>query len=199
MTDDSWIEIQAAAPALTRTICERYGFLRPRRSAAAGLWAGLSPGRMAASAGPESHDQSAVFASSTAKPSGAKRPGPLVPDYHGGARCRRTLIGRSCRDYLEGPNVLPLMFPHRHPGSPNARNAFLIADSVESEAFLRWLSRHSYRLTAVAEIRDAIFSEGNTSRETLQRPKSTTFGKAAGCPRESYTDRSEYRSHIIST
>jgi hypothetical protein len=53
------------------------------------------------------------------------------------------------RDYLAAGNVLPLSFP----GSPGVVSV-LVPEAMQRDAFLRWLSRHSYRLTDVDDIRD---------------------------------------------
>lgn len=57
------------------------------------------------------------------------------------------------REYLRTPNVLPLARGDR-PGE--ARVLFL--EGRGEEAYLRWLSRHSYRLTRVPDIQDALFT-----------------------------------------
>jgi hypothetical protein len=62
-------------------------------------------------------------------------------------------------DFLRTPHALPLAFPGR-PG----QGSVLFLESLGQEAFLRWLSRHGYRLTAVADIERALFTERTLGR-----------------------------------
>ncbi len=58
-------------------------------------------------------------------------------------------------EFLRALHALPMAIP----GSPG-EGIVLVLEDMRTEAFLEWLSRHSYRLTSVDEIRRALFTEG---------------------------------------
>jgi hypothetical protein len=57
--------------------------------------------------------------------------------------------------YLEGPNVLPLLFP----GQRGAGSEFLLLAGMVEEAFLAWFALHSYRLTSEQDIETQLYTQ----------------------------------------
>lgn len=120
------------------------------------------------------------------------------PIVMGGPMPEETDEEEVLRSYLQGPNVLPLVYPRRTT-TPGAEGAFLIADGVETDAYLRWLSRHSYRLTAVDELRDTFFDEERSDEENIAGVRVDYLQQSRNLPsRILYRPDSDYSSHIIS-
>jgi hypothetical protein len=94
--------------------------------------------------------------------------------------------------YLRKGHALPLAIP----GAIGTGNVLLLRD-VSRNAFLEWLSLHSYRLTAAADIQKMLFQSGDLSKDIEGATIDWLQEKLSGSTKIVFRPSSEYAKHII--
>jgi hypothetical protein len=94
--------------------------------------------------------------------------------------------------YLQKGHALPLAIP----GRVGIGNVLLLRD-VSRDAFLEWLSLHSYRLTATADIQKALFQSADLGKDIEGAPIDWVQEKLSGPTKIVFRPSPEYAKHII--
>ncbi len=94
--------------------------------------------------------------------------------------------------YLRKRHALPLAIP----GAIGMGNVLLLRD-VSRDAFLGWLSLHSYRLTAAADIQKTMFQSSDLGKDIEGAPIDWLQEKLSGPTKIIFRPSPEYAKHII--
>ena len=94
--------------------------------------------------------------------------------------------------YLQKGHALPLAIP----GAIGTGRVLLLRD-VSRDAFLQWLSLHSYRLTASADIQNALFQSGDLGKDIEGSTIDWLQEKLSGPTKIVFRPSPEYAKHII--
>lgn len=100
------------------------------------------------------------------------------------------------RDFLRTPHALPMAHPNVRGTQGQTLRVLFLAGQGEA-AFLRWLSRHSYRLTALDDLRDALFTRRTLSANINNSVVDWLQENRAGRTRRLFRPDPEYQNHII--
>jgi hypothetical protein len=97
------------------------------------------------------------------------------------------------KTYLEGPNVLPLIFPGRR----GRGSEFLVLAGMLEDAFLAWFALHSYRLTSEPDIEAQLYTQ-QTAAQNIQHATVDWLQEGRRAPTNIvFRPDPEYQQHII--
>lgn len=104
------------------------------------------------------------------------------------------LTWEALRDFIKAPHALPRAYPNS--GEP--RSQFLVGKNLEGDAFLKWLSKHSYRISKEEKIREALFTDKSTKKNLEGLITDFLIEDKDAASEVAYRPDPRYKKHIIS-